>query len=106
MRYPVRNRMIPFLNKFLFFVALPAGLVCLIMLRSNVTQMEYQIGALERQKISALTERKGFEADMASLKARSRVDEEQLALSDPDRRKVFIVQRDTSQVPQAASFKR
>ena len=106
MIYPVRNRALPYLNIFLGFVVLPAAIIGLIVLRSGVTSMEYRIGSLERQRVQALTERKGLEADLASLKARSRVDEDQLALSDPDRRKVFIVKRDTSAVPQAAAFTR
>ena len=106
MIHPVRNRAVPYLNTFLGFAVLPAAIIGLIMLRSNVTSMEYRIGSLERQRVSALTEQKGLEADLASLKARSRVDENQLALSDPDRRKVYMVERDTSAMPQATSFKR
>ncbi len=106
MNHPVRNRLVPYLNAFLGCAVLPAAVIGLIMLRSNVTSMEYRIGALEHQRVAALTEQKGLEADLSSLKARSRVDENQLALTDPDRRKVFIVKRDTSAVPQAASFRR
>lgn len=106
MRYPVRNRALPFLNKVLFFIGLPSAIICLIMLRSGVTSMEYRIGSLERQKVQAMTERKTLEADISSLKARAKVDQTELALADPDRRKVFIVKRDNSATPQAAAFKR
>jgi hypothetical protein len=71
----------------------------LVRLRSTIVSMEYGIGAAERQREETLRERKVLVAELASLRSIQEVDSREIALTFPDRSKVFYVKRDDGGVP-------
>lgn len=83
------------------------GIFAVVGLRSNIRQVEYEIGTLERELGAVLKERKSLLAERAStlsIHAFGTRAGESLGLGFPDRQKVFYVKRDKGDIPYEASY--
>jgi hypothetical protein len=94
-----RKGLISYIIRPVLVLLLTLGIFGLVRLRSTIVSMEYGIGAVERQREEAMKERKVMVAEFASLRSIQVVDQRDMALTFPDRRKVFYVKRDDGGVP-------
>jgi hypothetical protein len=90
-------------------ITIVSGIFCLVWLRSNFRNVEYELGSLEREMGAVLKERKSLlaeRASMLSIHAYGTKAGESMGLGFPDRQKVFYVKRDRGDIPYEASFRR
>ncbi len=93
--------------KALSIVLLIASVFGMVMLRSNVTSLEYTLSKLEKAKLEAQRDQKTLVAQKAGLMALTRV--EQTDLTDmgftfPERKRVVYVKGADFQGPYRASY--
>lgn len=105
MIYPRRKSMLSSLMKPFLALIILVGIFGLVRLRSSITTIEYEIGALEGKKVEALKEAQSLRAELASLLSIRQVDDRKMSLVFPDRGRVFYVKRDEGGIPQTASLK-
>lgn len=98
MIYTAQKSMLSYLLKSLLIISILTGIFGLVWLRSNITQVEYQIGVLEAERAYALRQMKALIAKRASALSMKEVQLrgiEVAGLSYPDRKKVIYVKRQT-----------
>ncbi|MBI5026923.1 MAG: cell division protein FtsL [Nitrospirae bacterium] len=98
-----------FLFKSCFVLCLLCGVFALVWLRAAVTNLEYELGQLEREKVESIRYGKAITAERAKLCSVKRVEEvalKKLGMTLPEREKVFLVKRSRDVVPYAVAMKR
>lgn len=106
MTYMRKNGRFSFIAMPLFCALIVMGVFGLARLRSSFVTLEYQIGALERQKLEALKEKKVIAAELASMRSVKEFEHRGIALEFPDRQKVVYVHRDGGGLPFVAALEK
>jgi len=96
------------LIKLCFFVYVFIGVFALVWLRTEVVNLEYELGQLESRRIKLIKQAGHFSAERASLYSVSKIEEiaaKRFGMSFPDRKRVFFVKTTTGAVPYRVSVK-
>ena len=109
MRKRTKKGMRRFLFKSCVVLCLLCGVFVLVWLRTAVTNLEYEIGQLEKEKVESIRYGKAVRAERARLYSVERVEKvaiKKLGMTLPDREKVFFIKRNRDVVPYPVAMKR
>lgn len=91
-----------------FLIYVPVGLFALAWLGTAVSNLEYGINQLQKQKEQVTRDRKLLSADRANVYSMKNIEEvaiKELGMSLPERENVFLVKRVQAAGPYGASMK-